>query len=193
MHFGIDYGSKMAGTTVITYDVNGVLFQKSSSKKMDADAMILKAAVELMPSFIYLDAPLSLPNVYYGKGNDYFYREADKELKAMSPMFLGGLTARAMQLKSQILTVIETKVFETYPSALVRSIPELKTHYKKKDATMVPILTKQIERLLEKIKLDEKPKTIHQIDSILAWYSGYRHQNGLAIITGNHEEGLIIY
>jgi predicted nuclease with RNAse H fold len=193
MHFGIDYGSKLSGTTVITYDLNGILFQKSSAKKMDADAMILKTARELKPSFIYLDAPLSLPKIYSGKGNDYFYREADRELKAMSPMFLGGLTARAMQLKAHILSLIETKIFETYPGALVRSIPELKICYKKKDPTMIPVLTKQIEGLLKEIKLNDKPKTIHEIDSILAWYSGLRHQNGDAVITGNLKEGVIIY
>jgi len=66
MHFGIDYGSKLAGTTVITYDHKGQLHQVSSAKKQDADAMILAVATELEPTSIYLDGPLSLPGAYSG-------------------------------------------------------------------------------------------------------------------------------
>ena len=88
---------------------------------------------------------------------------------------------------------MEIKIFETYPGALVRSIPTLKTEYKKKDPSIIPILIKQIEGLLGEIKLNETSKTIHGVDSILAWYSGHRHQNGSAVIAGNQEEGIIIY
>jgi predicted nuclease with RNAse H fold len=102
MHFGIDYGSKMAGTTVITYNQDNVLYQRSSVKNGDADAFILDCVTELQPGQIYIDAPLSLPLACFGKGTDFFYREADRKLKAMSPMFLGGLTARAMKLRLQL-------------------------------------------------------------------------------------------
>ena len=91
MHFGIDYGSKLAGTTVITYDIDRVLYQLQSDKKSDADKFVLNHVTDLKPDAIYLDAPLSLPKAYFGEGDDFFYRKGDKELRAMSPMFLGGL------------------------------------------------------------------------------------------------------
>lgn len=192
MHFGIDYGSKLAGTTVITFNIKNTLFQKSSTKKEDADAMIRQAVIELMPSSVFIDAPLSLPKAYFGKGEDYFYREADKALKAMSPMFLGGLTARAIQL-TKFINSLEVEVLETYPGALTRSIPELKKCYNKKDKVTIPLVLEQIESLLGHIKIENAPVNYHQVDSILAWYSGYRHQKGEAFKVGNMEEGIIIY
>ena len=191
MHFGIDYGSKLAGTTVITYNIDGVLYQKSSKKKEDADAMIIKLVNEQMPRAIYIDAPLSLPKAYFGKGDDYFYRAADRELKAMSPMFLGGLTARAIKIKAFIES-LQIEIFETYPGGLVRSIPELKQNYSKKDALMIPKILDQTKRLLGDVLIFEAPKNIHQIDSLLAWYSGLRHQKGRAKEFGDIEEGLVI-
>jgi uncharacterized protein len=44
----------------------------------------------LQPARIFMDAPLSLPQVFFGpSGNEFFYRRCGRELKAMSPMFLG--------------------------------------------------------------------------------------------------------
>lgn len=192
MHFGIDYGSKLAGTTVITYDINGALYQRSSVKKEDADEMVQKLAMELRPKAIYLDAPLSLPNAYFGKGKDYFYRKSDKELKAMSPMFLGGLTARAMKLKVQLESIGIT-VYETYPGALIRTTPELNKRYSKKDLSLISEVLKQIKILVGDVMIEETPKNIHQIDSLLAWISGNRHQKGVAQLIGDPEEGVIIY
>ena len=148
MHFGIDYGSKLAGTTVVTYDKDGKLYQKSSAKKQDADRMILSWVQSLKPDFVFIDAPLSLPAAYFGKGENYFYREADIELKAMSPMFLGGVTARAISLKKQI-EAEGVEVFETYPGGLVRSKPELKAHYNKKDKHTIPDMLQQVSNCIE--------------------------------------------
>ncbi|MEM9547828.1 MAG: hypothetical protein AAGA77_17730 [Bacteroidota bacterium] len=192
MHFGIDYGSKLAGTTVITYDKEKTLYQISSRKKEDADALILNAVKELKPTGVYIDAPLSLPLAYFGRGKDYFYREADKELKAMSPMFLGGLTARAMRLKSEI-NVLGIEVFETYPGAFIRSVPELDLIYNKKDKSNIVALLEVFRPMLKEVKLHNKPDNLHQFDSLLAWYSGYRHKNDQAQKIGNQEEGVIVF
>ena len=91
-HFlGIDYGSKVAGTTAICRLTESGQFEFScSTKGRDADLWIKKAIEEFLPESIYIDAPLSLPGAYYGKESNYFYRQADRELRAMSPMFLGG-------------------------------------------------------------------------------------------------------
>ncbi len=192
MHFGIDYGSKLAGTTVITYDSGKKLHQICSKKKEDADALILNSVKELRPTSIYIDAPLSLPLAYFGKGEDYFYRDADKELKAMSPMFLGGLTARAMRLKAEI-SALEIDVIETYPGALVRSIPELNEIYNKKDKSNIEALLDVLSPFLNGRQLEDLPNNLHQFDSLLAWHSGYRHQNNQAQIIGKQEEGVIVF
>ena len=192
MHFGIDYGSKLAGTTVITYQKDGVLFQISSQKKEDADKLIVAAVDEMGPDVIFIDAPLSLPGAYFGKGEDYFYREADKTLGAMSPMFLGGLTARAMKLKRQI-TEKGARVFETYPGALVRNTQNLKSVYDKKAKKVSDPLFEEIMELLNGVTLNKQPDNMHQVDSILAWHSGHRHLQGISKVVGNAEEGLIIY
>jgi predicted nuclease with RNAse H fold len=99
---GIDYGAKLAGTTVAAWNENGSLHWKCSGKKQDADKWLEEKLLQLRPDLIFMDAPLSLPGVYSGQGTDYFYREGDRALGAMSPMFLGGLTARAMQLKANL-------------------------------------------------------------------------------------------
>ena len=192
MHFGIDYGSKLAGTTVITYDSDGKLYQISSQKKQDADKMILDSVDKLGPDCVFIDAPLSLPGAYFEKGEDFFYREGDKVLGAMSPMFLGGLTARAMKLKRQ-LNEKNIDVYETYPGALVRSMPNLKAVYEKKAKIVSNELLEEIKRLLEGADINELPQNLHQVDSLLAWHSGNRHLNGTSQVIGNKEEGIIIF
>ena len=192
MHFGIDYGSKLAGTTVITYNDGKVLRQRSSQKNKDADRFVIETIKALDPESVFLDAPLSLPNAFFGRGEDYFYREADKKLKAMSPMFLGGLTARAMKLRSEILKS-EIKVFETYPGALVRSIPALSDVYEKKAKKPSAELLEMVASLLGEYKIAEELMNMHQIDSILAWFSGFRYHNENAEIVGNKEEGIIVF
>ncbi|MDF1694378.1 MAG: DUF429 domain-containing protein [Saprospiraceae bacterium] len=192
MHFGIDYGSKLAGTTVVTYNQGHALLQQSSVKKQDSDDMIIKMVENMQPKDIFIDAPLSLPNAYFGKGQDFFYRACDKELKAMSPMFLGGLTARAMKLKNKI-EQSEIKVYETYPGALVRNLSQLESVYDKKAKSISQALKNEVVCLLEEFTLDVFPQNMHQLDSLLAWYSGYRHYQGKAQNVGNPEEGVIIY
>lgn len=192
MHFGIDYGSKMAGTTVITYEEDDHLLQISSSKKQDADAMIIDAAKQLQPTAIFIDAPLSLPKAYFGKGDDYFYRKADRALKAMSPMFLGGLTARAMKLTAELRSS-KIEVFETYPGALIRSNLALSEVYSKKGKDHIPEMMQSLQSYLGKYHVPVSPENIHQFDSLLTWYSGYRHLTGTSVIIGDKEEGVIVY
>ena len=98
MHIGIDYGAKLAGTTAICFEQSGQLKIWQSEKKKDADKFVQESIKQLQPTTVFIDAPLSLPLAYFGEGENYFYRECDKILKGMSPMFLGGLTARAMRL-----------------------------------------------------------------------------------------------
>ena len=185
MIFGIDYGSKLAGTTVIAYSENDTIKTVSSQKKQNADQFILDFVEKVKPTLIGIDAPLSLPAAFYGKGDDYFYREADKKLKAMSPMFLGGLTARAIKLKSQI----SADMIEVYPGGLSRNLELAQFEYKKKEADYEAMMNK----LDWTSELKSTPKNSHEFDAILALFITWRAKNNLAQKVGDPDEGLIYY
>ncbi len=190
---GIDYGSKMAGTTVVAWVEDGAIQLAQSEKKKDADRFLLTKISALQPKAIFLDAPLSLPGVYRGLAGceDYFYRKADRELNAMSPMFLGGLTARAMKLKAAIRAEIDCEIYETYPSALAIE-QEWKSLRYKKEIDQLVLLNKLLSHELE-LPFDKLPSNWHQFDAAIALLSGKRFFGGNSIIIGDKVEGLIIF
>ncbi len=186
---GIDFGAKLSGTTAITSIQNASFNIQQSKKGVDADAWLLEAISKLKPTIIFIDAPLSLPAAYFdSRSSEFFYREADKKLTAMSPMFLGGLTARAMRLK-RILNAQNISVFETYPAALVRELLPDSVFYKKD----MEEFRKELQHKMMEYPLPSLPKitTFHQADSMLAWLSGYRHLHHQANLFGSSAEGLI--
>lgn len=183
---GIDYGSKLAGTTAVCYDKGDGLVFVQSAKKQDADAFLAQLFSELRPQKIFFDAPLSLPAAYFGKGEDFFYRQCDKETKAMSPMFLGGLTARAMKLAAQFPQITFR---ESYPGYLIRTVWSYKELYLKKEAYDNRLADQIIKDYNLKIK--EPPTNWHQLDALVCWISGLRDQKGDVLKLGDKEEGLI--
>lgn len=187
---GIDYGSKLAGTTVIccVFEDHSTKFY-SSEKGKDADSFVLETLTKIEVDLVFLDAPLSLPAKYFGNGESYFFRLCDTQLKAMSPMFLGGLTARAIQLKGQLIEK-GIKVQETYPAALVRTL-EIKGYFKKKGLQLLDEFVSNLAQVCP-LKLDSKIVNWHHADAFLAAFSGYRFQNNEADIYGNLPEGVIV-
>ena len=186
---GIDYGSKLAGTTVIARSENGEVRFAQSEKKKDADQFLLNQLALETPTTIFLDAPLSLPGAYFGRGTDFFYRAADRSLKAMSPMFLGGLTARAMRLTQQ-LQALGHQVLEVYPGGLARKLGLPKDQYKKQLIhlpTVVKLITTQIPIKFVKTELI----TWHHFDALLACWTGIRYYEGKADSFGEADEGEI--
>jgi len=186
---GIDYGSKLAGTTVIARAENGKVQFAQSLKNKDADQFILDQLEQEPPTIIFLDAPLSLPAAYFGRGTDYFYRAADRALKAMSPMFLGGLTARAMRLKQQLIER-GPQVVEAYPGGLARHVGLPKDQYKKQKIhlpVILKLLTTQIPIKFVKSDLI----SWHHVDALLVCWTGWRYHNSEAESFGNEEEGKI--
>ncbi len=185
MIFGIDYGSKLAGTTAIAYVDNGKIKVQQSAKKQDADSWISEQITLRNASLIAIDAPLSLPSVYKGSpSSDYFYRACDTALKAMSPMFLGGLTARAIRLKDSI----DIPCIEVYPKALVVELFSSLEAYKKSTPTVeqIGLLSQYLPHPIE-----EQVFNWHQFDAVLAWLSGYRYTIGQAKPVGDPKEGQI--
>lgn len=191
---GIDYGSKLAGTTVIAYLHNGQVCFDAVRKKADADQFILDWATSHQPTTIFLDAPLSLPGVYRWPDHydDFFYRAADRSVGAMSPMFLGGLTARAMRLRQQ-LSQSGITVQETYPARLANRLELDKQRYKKDRTYMASALSTVAATLPSGTFLPTDLPTWHHFDALLALASGYRYLDGTAEQYGTEEEGMIVY
>ncbi len=187
-HVGIDFGAKKAGTTVICALQESSWFIRQSSSGIDADTFLEKEIVRLNPDYIFIDAPLSLPRVYSQEfmdpEADFHYRECDRLAGAMSPLFLGGLTARAIRLRS-IWESSGIHVLETYPKLMAA---ELKAVTYKKD---LDLFRKTLNQFLDKAL--PGLQSWHQADACLAWLSGFRYLEGNALVIGDKKEGQIIY
>lgn len=193
MIIGIDYGSKLAGTTVIAYDKGDGIRLVRSQKNQDADQMIIDFVSEHIPNVIGIDAPLSLPGVYTGLVGfeDYHYRACDRALKAMSPMFLGGLTARAIKLKSSI-EKDGVKVLEVYPVMTGKELGLTEFNYRKKDVDYDAIIT-ELKAEGYEVAIDCSINTSHDLDAILALHALDRVGLANEKSIGNLEEGVIYY
>jgi len=193
MIIGVDYGSKLAGTTVIAYNMGDGIRLDRSKKNQDADQMIIDFVAEYNPQVIGIDAPLSLPGVYTGLVGfeDYHYRACDKALKAMSPMFLGGLTARAMKLRSSIEKG-GAKVLEVYPVMTGKALGLTAFGYRKKDVDYGAILAKMQVEGYEMVS-DGSVNTSHDLDAILALHALDRVGSANEKRIGSPEEGVIYY
>jgi len=190
---GVDYGSKLAGTTVIAHlnDRNEITFSESEKKK-DADLFLKKYILKSDFRQIFIDAPLSLPGVYHlgPPYEDYFFRKGDKALSAMSPMFLGGLTARAMKLKSS-LEKENIKVFEIYPAAFVKLLDLKKLNYKKQLKHLVEVID-CLEAEISFPIIKSEIKSWHHVDALMAFQIGWRYLNNLNETYGDAKEGQIL-
>lgn len=193
---GIDYGSKLAGTSVLCSLnlANNELQFKQSSKKKDADKFLKEALNLLKPTLVFIDAPLSLPKVYQQTKNleptkkyDFFYRVGDRELHAMSPLFLGGLTARAMRLQFEMAPL---SFYETYPAQQARRMELSNTKYKKK----LEFIPEIIAEIIKQYPIFVNATTIknwHEVDALLALIGAYRFFKAEHITFGDELEGLI--
>ena len=99
----------------------------------------------------------------------------------MSPMFLGGLTARAMKLRNQNVNI---DFHETYPGYFIREILKAKEFYKKKEK----VVNEQLIELL-KIRLGlpiaSPIENYHQLDAVVCWLSGKRHMQNKHLVSNN--------
>jgi predicted nuclease with RNAse H fold len=126
-----------------------------------------------------------MPNEY----DDYFYRAGDRLLKAMSPMFLGGLTARAMRLKRTFVQQ-NIEVFETYPAIHAQRFQLKNLNYKKK-LQYLPDVIQALQKLLPFPFNNQQITSWHHVDALLAFYSAYRFLNGEIEQFGAEKEGSI--
>lgn len=189
---GIDFGSKMAGTTVIAIAGKTTIRLFNSRKNEDADQFLSAIVKEKEIGQVFIDAPLSLPGVYRGlvSGNDFFFRQSDLALKAMSPMFLGGLTARSMKLCSQWMQC-GVECVEVYPAAFATRMDWIRKGYKKEDESRI-----ELQEILSEIvglPLPHELTNWHEVDALIALAIGKLFSEGKANYAGDPEEGLIYY
>lgn len=180
---GIDYGARYSGKTVICVLEQEELRFYRPAVKEDADKFVTDFLLDFRPNVIAIDAPLSLPSAYFDEGSDYMYRSSDRILKAMSPMFLGGLTARAIQLMKSLPNF---EWIETYPSHHVRetlAIPK-----KTKESLGLAI---RLVRDLSGRSFGRKPADWHELDASLCWHVAAKYVDGAAKKVGDKSEGLI--
>lgn len=192
---GIDYGSKLAGTTVLASGdtATGIVSFCQSKTRQDADIFLLHC-IQTLPlpvGIVCVDAPLSLPGVYRQLPgyDDYFYRTADRKLQAMSPMFLGGLTARAMRF-SKLLEAECIEVRETYPAAQARRLQLFELGYKQARENIAGVL-ERIQVLFPEWKLGQPATNWHQVDALLAMIGAYRFVQKVSECAGDEPEGVI--
>jgi predicted nuclease with RNAse H fold len=104
-------------------------------------------------------------------------------------MFLGGLTARAMQLKEDF-SFIGIKCFETYPAALAKSLLLQEVGYKKKG---LEACLDKLEAFIPKgFHLNKSDfSNWHRFDALMAWISAYALKHGKGEWIGDEQEGLI--
>lgn len=191
---GVDLGNKLAGTTVICFlNEQGLPEWRQSLKNKDADAFLQKALTELDLRALFLDAPLSLPGVYrFGKPyEDYFYRQGDRMVKAMSPMFLAGLTARAIRLKDQLEASLPLSVMEAYPKAMAEKLELQEVDYKGSKAAITEV-TRAICNAAGLQPPSDRLPDWHHVDALLALLTGIRWCHDAHEVLGDPEEGAII-
>ncbi|MFN3952373.1 MAG: hypothetical protein ACK4KT_08235 [Thermaurantimonas sp.] len=193
--FGVDFGSRYAGTTVIAVYEPRKIYFLSCKKEEDADTFVEQSALHFVPDYLFLDAPLSLPGLYTGLTGceDYFYRKADIQCGAMSPMFLGGLTARAIRLRDK-LAVKGIPVIETYPKLLAQELQLTNLGYKKEKSHLLTCRYKLVEIFNPSIEINcSDVDSWHHLDALLALMSAMKYVSNVATALGQEEEGLIFY
>lgn len=188
---GIDYGSKLAGTTVIAQYYEGEVLLRASAERQDADAFIMDFVDAERPDFIALDAPLSLPGRLVGLPDcdSYFYRKVDTIVKGMSPMFIGGLTARAMQLRDRIGEEYGIPCYETYPALWARAWQLKPLGYKQQREQLAAVIEEVARRVA--FRMPASIPTWHHLDALLALHSAWRIAHLQHELIGDKREGAV--
>ena len=156
---------------------------------------VLSYLIQSMRFPFGIDAPLSLPGVYKGLlgTKNYHYRECDQQVGAMSPLFLGGLTARAMELKSWAEQSLSSTVIEVYPKLMAQKIALDPKLYKKSRE----YLSEAFEHLSKDhslgINTNNSIDNWHQFDALLALATSLRFATGIAEEIGRKDEGIIYF
>ena len=190
----VDFGSKTSGfTAAALFNSEGRISLHQALKGSNADVWLKELIKRHTPDIIAVDAPLSLPGVYARTEGctNYHYRQCDLEVSAMSPMFLGGLTARAIEMKDWIHATLRAEVIEIYPKLVAQDLG-LDKRYKKDFA----YLTEALDILSAELSgsLDASQVTNwHRFDALLALRTASKYAAGAAKKIGLETEGIIYF
>ncbi|MEM8628668.1 MAG: hypothetical protein AAGF04_01125 [Chlamydiota bacterium] len=182
---GVDFGAKTRASTALTSSRGDQISAVLCPLKGDVDAWLYAHIKKIRAAHVFLDAPLSLPRIYFDPADlhsSHHFRQVDRDLGAMSPLFLGGLTARAIALKAS-LEKIGVACYETYPAATLK---------KRFPGQSVDEALSYIERDTKRSITDLQRLNSHEKDSILAWYAGYCYFFREPLVFGRKEEGMIV-
>ena len=191
---GVDYGSKTSGFTCVAFLVDDTVQLHQAAKNKDADQWLKGLFEKYQPLLVGIDAPLSLPGALNGlKGfSNYHFRSADIKSRAMSPMFLGGLTARAIELGHWVQKSISSNAIEVYPKLAAEGIRLDMKRYKKDKTYLLEadaLLSNHVSWSMDELELSNW----HQFDALLALYSAERFHQDRASCFGEKEEGFIYF
>jgi len=179
---GLDFGASLSGNTALAYYKEGRVWVERAVKGQPADPWLLSCLEANRPAVLAIDAPLSLPGAYFGRGLDFHFRRSDRLLGAMSPMFLGGLTARAIALQ-QATRHLATRWVETYPSQVAKIRMDSP---REAWETLLPFLEAQWPG----VRLP-RPRDQHEMDALLALWVARLVREHQAVFFGDPREGAI--
>jgi predicted nuclease with RNAse H fold len=191
---GVDYGSKTSGFTCVAFIKENKIHLHQAAKNKNADLWLKGLFERYEPRLIGIDAPLSLPGALRGLSgfSNYHYRLADIETRAMSPMFLGGLTARAIELRTWIQSRLSSVAIEVYPKLAAEGLNLDMKRYKKDKTYLFYALTALQEKVTWSMDGLEVSNW-HQYDALLALYTAEKFNRKTCSSYGNEEEGLIYF
>lgn len=189
-YVGIDYGKQKAGTTAIAFiSPSGDLQLTSTEKNQDADRFIKNQLAHSSIQEAFIDAPLTLPAAYYRNDHsDFFFRQCDRAISGMSPMFLGGLTARAIRLKSE-LKALNIRLMEAYPSKMATILGLRDIGYKKQKSYL-----RDVEEAIKsnhQLTIKDSLNSWHEVDAVLTALIHMRYAKNQHQTFGQAEEGLV--
>ena len=184
--WGIDFGARRSGKTAVAIANEGKVYFHQVEKGKDTDAWLEKLMEKYPPTMVAIDAPLSLPAGWCGGIGDLFYRQCDEELKAMSPLFLGGLTGRAVKF-SRKARAAGIDIIEAYPKGVVAKL--LNCEYPEVGEDLTPLLDLLPEGT--DIQLTAQPTNEHQLDALICLVTAFRFSAKEAMTFGKYGEGLI--
>lgn len=191
---GVDYGSKTSGFTCAAFLIGNKVYMHQATKNNDAD-LWLKGLFEMyQPLLVGIDAPLSLPGALRGLAgfSNYHFRLADVETRAMSPMVLGGLTARAIELSTWLKNQLPSDTIEVYPKLAAEALNLDMKRYKKDNTYLTNALATLFERvdwMVDHLEISNW----HQFDALLALYTTEKFSLKTTSSCGSEEEGVIYF
>ncbi|MCH8555192.1 MAG: hypothetical protein LAT76_08545 [Schleiferiaceae bacterium] len=190
---GVSLGGKYTGDSALAIYSNGQILIVQPDEGVDSDAFSTQVIEQFAPEIITIDAPITIPGALTKTSGcfDYHFRQADKECGCISPMIIGGRTARAIELKS-VWEKLGKEVYETSPRLLARDFGLREMGYRKTGLHLRNCAALLKASFNPDINLAERDiSNWTRLDALLALMTAMKIETKTATSIGNPEEGLI--